>query len=238
MAIFSWVQALIGIGTLLIVMFVDDNFTLAHLIIFFIVISLFILIGIAFWLLSNKFKNNNRVLNESPNTRKSEDHSISRISVEITTEPPEEVLTEMKKSYSLMQSEGDIRILSDSVELIKSTKNLETFISRFELAQQKALTLEQALKAGINIPSKFTGYKELNEMKQIYAPKILRESYERVKRDALKLKTDKGRLNRLQKFYVFLEENDIFFEEFEEYNEIINSLKDDIKKYSTSNFGG
>lgn len=238
LAIFSWFQAVVGIGTLIIVMLVDDDFTFAHLVIFIIVISLFILTGLGFWLISNKIKENNQTLKEFPKNQKIKENKISRVTVEITTDTPNEVLTEMKNNYSLMQAEGDLKILSDSIELIKSTSNIETFISRFELAQQKALTLEQAVSAGVKIPSKITSFKELNDLKQIYAPKILKEAYEKVKNDASKLKTEKGRLNRYQKFNDLLEENNLFFDEFEEYDEVISSLMKDIKKYSTSNFGG
>lgn len=57
----------------------------------------------------------------------------------------------MRKYYSTMQAENDARIMRESFQLCQQTFAYETFFSRLQLAERKALTLLQAKKAGCKV---------------------------------------------------------------------------------------
>lgn len=231
LALYFWFCSIVTLITMIVAFFQNSN--AIGFLVFFTMIAAFIISGIYLWILSNNLTNQQKDRHEI------KDAKIPEIQIEIKkNDVPKEILQDMKAHFSLLQAEGDIRILSDSLELIKTTKNIDMFISRYELAQRTALTLEQAVKAGINIPSKFTSFKELSDLKYDLVPKLLNNALNKVKIDALKLKTEKGQLNKIEKFYNLLMDNEEFFEDFDEYYIILEDLKSDIKKYATSNIGG
>lgn len=222
-ALLSWLWTSLLLFTILTLVFVNDEFTFEHILIFIAISCLFTFIGVGLWSISNRIK----IKTKKDITGVSYE-SIEDTILETSLESPKDVLVEMKKYYLPIQAEGDIRILKESVEIILNTNNLETFIGRFELAQRTSLTLEQAKKAGVQFPADFISFKELNRLKQSYAPKVLKDSYKKMKREASKLKTKKGRLTRYEKYYKLLVEKEFFLEEFEEYENIIRSLERDI----------
>jgi hypothetical protein len=229
LSLFFWIYAITGLLTVIIVMATQNDFTFVHFILFFILIGAFGFLGRLTWRKSGRILRRNDILtnrqaNNIPNGSK-----IVSVKVKTTRDVPSETLTDMKVHYNNMQIEGDLRILSDSVELLKSTKNIETFISRYELAQRTALTLEQAKTAGIRIPTKFSSSKQLLNLKYELVPQLLQNSFEQMEKAALKLKTTKGQLNRYKKFNDLLIENEFFLEDFDEYLEIKQRIESNIK---------
>ncbi len=135
---------------------------------------------------------------------------------------PEEVLRSMRTAYSPMQAQEDIRILNDCISLLRTTTNLDTFFSRYELALQKIMTLEQAKAAGIlmNLPITSDYVMSLKGR----ADEVLQSTYDKELKEIDKLKTADGKKNRIDKFILRLSE---YYDEFEfssTYRNIINSL--------------
>lgn len=146
------------------------------------------------------------------------------ISVNIThSSVPQETLNAMREAYSPMQADNDMRILQDSLQIIKKTSNLDTFFSRYDIAMQKALTLEQANKASVRIylpttPQTIVAYKK-RRLQQ-----LLPIIYEKEMQGINGLKTTKGKLNRLDKFLELLNKYAQELEFVPGYNEILDSI--------------
>lgn len=86
-----------------------------------------------------------------PNTSRSKPKTVSPYLPEV----PAETLRDMKKYYTAMQIQNDVRIAQESFQLVQQTTDFDTFFMRLDLAQQKALTLLQAVQAGCKgIPNK------------------------------------------------------------------------------------
>jgi len=135
---------------------------------------------------------------------------------------PEEVLRSMRTAYSPMQAQEDVRILNDCINLLLTTTNLDTFFSRYELALQKIMTLEQAKAAGIlmNLPITSDYVMSLKGR----ADEVLQSTYDKELKEIDKLKTADGKKNRIDKFILHLSE---YYDEFEfssTYSNIMNSL--------------
>ena len=91
---------------------------------------------------------------KEPEVLRTSETSTPLVSVKTElTQPdvPEDTLRDMRKYYSTMQAENDARIMRESFQLCQQTFAYETFFSRLQLAERKALTLLQAKKAGCKV---------------------------------------------------------------------------------------
>lgn len=150
---------------------------------------------------------------------------------------PDDIAKEMRKYYTLMQAQRDAEIMADSYRLASTTLNLETFCSRYDLAMQKAHTLLQAEQVGVR------GIKKLNchnACQQVISSaealkvRVLHD-YETdgiYKADALK--TNKGKLNRYIKMLMELEKAEPTFMFMEEYDALIEKVKDRISQFESA----
>lgn len=136
-----------------------------------------------------------------------------------TLHAPPDILRDMRKHYTVIQARDDSRIMADSFTLIQQTTNFETFFSRLELAQKKALTLLQAEKAGCK------GIKQLQTTKacesvldnvQNAKMVFLDNSYTKETDSAMQLKTAAGRCKRLTAYLGVLREYEDQFLDVEE----------------------
>ena len=147
--------------------------------------------------------------------------SVMKVTVQKSS-APKEILTQMQTSYSDIQGQNDIRILKDCVNLMNTTNNIETFFSRYELAMEKALTLEQAKQAGININTSITSDYVISLKNR--ADYVLQATYNKELEKINELKTTNGKRNRIDKFISFLSEYQDEFEFSNVYRNIIDSL--------------
>lgn len=130
---------------------------------------------------------------------------------------------QMQGSYTEIQLQGDFRILEDSISIMKSTKDIETFISRSDLAMRKALTIEQA-----GIQSNGPSSKEIIDLKIQLLPNVLNAAYIQMNSEALKLKTVKGQLGRYKKFLKYLVDNEYELDLCDNYEEIVSLTRENI----------
>lgn len=101
---------------------------------------------------------------------------------------------------SEMMQENCTRILGDCINLIHSTCTPDVFFKRYELAVNESFDLcELAQFYPVN-PDPHPIYNELLTNKTKLTNDFLQRAWNRVKEDAEKLKTEKGKLNRYSKF--------------------------------------
>lgn len=146
----------------------------------------------------------------------------------VQQEVPQEILNDMRTHYSMQQAANDMRIIDESLEIMENTPNIETFLSRYETAMERALTLEQAKKAGIPItlPDNFS--QSLLNAKAKALAGVLYRSFEKELNEINKLKTDNGKLNRINKYQEKLEGTyeDVFeFVAEDSYNDVMQQLE-------------
>ncbi|WP_337983449.1 hypothetical protein [Lysinibacillus sp. C5.1] len=194
---------------------------------FLIVITLLILILLLEVFLIRKYKKSNE---KEIYVEQSIDDSINVKETDV----PIETLEQMRKYYTTIQLQDDLRILQESIDLMKSTNNIETFISRSDLAQRTSLTIEQAITAGIHVKEIFTSSKDILSLKTALLPKLLDDSYSKMKQDAFKLKTEKGRMGRFQKYLELLEKHEYDLDISENYENIIHVVRQEINQLSHS----
>ncbi|WP_432703360.1 hypothetical protein [Lysinibacillus sphaericus] len=194
---------------------------------FLIVITLLILILLLEVFLIRKYKKSNE---KEIYVEQSIDDSINVKETDV----PIETLEQMRKYYTTVQLQDDLRILQESIDLMKSTNNIETFISRSDLAQRTSLTIEQAIMAGIHVKEIFTSSKDILSLKTALLPKLLDDSYSKMKKDAFKLKTEKGRIGRFQKYLELLEKHEYDLDISENYENIIHVVRQEINQLSHS----
>ena len=188
---------------------------------FLIVITLLILILLLEVFLIRKFKKSTQ---KEIYVEQSNENSI-----EVSeTDVPIETLKQMRQYYATVQLQDELRILQESIDIITTTTNIETFISRCELAQRTALTIEQAMMAGIRVKENFISSKEVLDMKIILLPSLLSNSYNKMKQDASKLKTEKGRMGRCQKYLDLLQRHEDELSISEAYFDILETVKLDL----------
>lgn len=156
-------------------------------------------------------------------------NKLAKVTVEVDKEIPAEVLSDMSKFYSDYQLENDLRILNESIDLMKTTKNIETFISRYDLAYRTVLTIEQAEKAGVRVYQNYTSSKELLNLKIDLLPEILNSSFIFMKQDAAKLKTEKGKMGRYQKYLELLEQYEYELDMSDVYYNVIELTRNEIQ---------
>lgn len=194
---------------------------------FLIVITLLILILLLEVFLIRKYKKSNE---KEIYVEQSIDDSINVKETDV----PIETLEQMRKYYTTVQLQDDLRILQESIDLMKYTNNIETFISRSDLAQRTSLTIEQAIMAGIHVKEIFSSSKDILSLKTALLPKLLDDSYSKMKQDAFKLKTKKGRIGRFQKYLELLEKHEYDLDISENYEDIIHVVRQEINQLSHS----
>ena len=139
--------------------------------------------------------------------------------------PPKEVLKMMRKSYSKLQYQQDMGILRDCINILKTTTNFETFFERLDLGWRTVLTIQQAEQAKVKgvkntkrLVDSFSGTSEATKVLLIHT------AYAKEIESANKLKTEKGRQARMQKFHELLTQYHDELEFVDGYEEILNLL--------------
>ena len=143
-------------------------------------------------------------------------------------EVPQQILQSMRFAYTSQQAVNDVRIFNESIAIMQKTLDIDTFFLRYENAMRCALTLEQAEKAGC-IALNMSYSKHLLDIKERTLKDILYRSFQKELNEMNKLKTNNGKLNRINKYQKKL--NDLYAREFEfkvedTYNYIIQYLED------------
>lgn len=132
--------------------------------------------------------------------------------------------SQMRKSITKNQIEDSIRIMNDCINLMKTTKNLDTFFSRWELGKQHALFLKQcedcnAYKGKPTSESFFKFFFNDDMLLKLIISKTYIDTVEK----ANQLKTDSGKAKRFTSYFQKLNEySHLFTPEIDEY---INNLK-------------
>lgn len=135
-----------------------------------------------------------------------------------TPDAPEETLREMRRYYGAEQVQNDVRIMQESLQLIKQTTNFDTFLSRLGLVQRSALTLLQAEKAGccgVQPGTREACEKALEAVKSAKV-NFLYRSYIKETNEALQLKTPAGKRKRLEAYLSKLREHEADFMDAED----------------------
>ncbi|PAE20543.1 hypothetical protein CHH80_11060 [Bacillus sp. 7504-2] len=154
-----------------------------------------------------------------------------------TTTPPE-TLMNMRGYYDEMKISAEINIINDCLYLVRNSKNLETVINRLELGAQKAYLVEQLEQAGLynNEPTS----RELIDIFIGQKSKIINDciekSYKNMLKKAEELKTQRGKINRYNKFIEELHKyDDDYTLENEDYIKEIEQELNLLISLSTSN---
>lgn len=143
------------------------------------------------------------------------------------SEVPEEIMEDMRSSYTIQNSENNMRIAQESLDIMNKTNNLDTFFSRYETAMQHALTLEQARKADIYVSVPLGFSDSILATKSEQQGNVLKRAFENELHEINKLKTNKGKLNRIDKFIEKVKsyEDEFEFTAEDVYNEILSKLR-------------
>ena len=116
------------------------------------------------------------------------------------TEVPQETLSAMRAAYTGQQAVNDMRIIDDSLQIMETTSDIDTFLSRYETAMRCALTLEQAKKAGVPIALAEGFAQSLANAKEKALNGVLYRSFKKELSEIGKLKTESGKLNRINRY--------------------------------------
>ncbi len=160
---------------------------------------------------------------------KREDEPVPVVKVNIAhQEAPQEVLHGMRMAFTGQQAVNDMRIIDESLAIMEKTTDIDTFLQRYETTMRCALTLEQAKKAGviITLPDGFS--QSLANIKGKVLEGVLYRSFQKELGEINKLKTDKGRLNRINKYQEKLKGmyEDVFeFVAEDAYNDVMKNLE-------------
>lgn len=151
-------------------------------------------------------------------------------------EVPTETLRDMKKHYGTMQIQNDVRIMQESFQLVQKTTDFDTFFMRLELAQQKALTLLQAVQVGCkgisNKQELVHGCESVLSNVQNAKMVFLDNSYKKETASALQLKTKAGQYKRLAAYLERLKSYENQFADAEEaYRQTVDALQGLIAEY-------
>lgn len=146
----------------------------------------------------------------------------------VQQEVPQQVLHDMRVAYTGSQISNDMRIIDESLKIMEETSDIDTFLSRYKIAMTSVLTLEQAKKAGISIalPDNFS--KSLVDAKGKALENVLYRSFQKELDEIKKLKTDNGKINRINKYKQKLES--LYETEFEfiaenAYNDVMQKIE-------------
>jgi len=103
-------------------------------------------------------------------------------------------------SYTGQQARNEMRIIVDSLDIMKKTSDIDTFLSRYDTAIKCTLTLLQAKKAGVPIAMSDDFYDSLVNIKSESLATVLHCSFQRELSEINKLKTESGKLNRIDRY--------------------------------------
>lgn len=149
-------------------------------------------------------------------------------------EVPEEILKQMRKSYTRTDAMRDAQIMRESFIVCQQTIDFDVFCMRYELSYKKAYTLLQAEQAKCRGVAKLKTRKAAESvLGALDALRIdfLDRAMEKAIDDALALKTLRGQRNRLQKLLNILQANEVTFAEIEdEYNAAVDQVKEQLAK--------
>lgn len=146
----------------------------------------------------------------------------------LAPDAPEDILKDMRRHYTVVQAQEDARVMSDSFKLIQQTTSFDTFLSRLEIAQQKALTLLQADKSGCDgigqiVPACEAVLTGVQSVKITF----LNNTYLKETNAALMLKTPAGQRKRLEAYLTALDEHREDFLDVEDaYLEVISKTRE------------
>ena len=134
--------------------------------------------------------------------KKKKDDLLELQKIVLTNSPDKLIMSEKK----LLQMAGgmakrDLEIIRDCIRIIGETKKPDTFFSRFDLLIVKAENLRIYEKHLRFSGSPSAAYGELWEDRQECIRQFLIRYFCDIFDQAEKLKTDKGKLNKYQKFY-------------------------------------
>lgn len=198
---------------------------------YFIVLACICLAGAVLLL---KGKRKEKVKNREPQIAEGD---FATVQTEyMPSEIPDDIANEMRKHYTLMQAQRDAEIMAESFRLASTTTNLETFCMRYDLAMRNAHTLLQAEQVGVR------GIKKLNCHNACIAVinsanslkvRALHDFASEGLYQADGLKTAKGKCNRYTKMLLALEKAETTFMFMEEYDALIEDLKDRIAQIGT-----
>lgn len=135
----------------------------------------------------------------------------------------------MRTGYSIMQAKRDFEIMTESYNLANTTLNLDTFLTRYDLALKKAITLLQAER--VKIFSMRSLNCDCNKACRMIidaytntCKRALHNCTEHAIQEAEALKTNKGKQNRYVKLFQTLTNAEIYFSEIEEYHIILDTV--------------
>lgn len=140
-------------------------------------------------------------------------------------ETPPEIERDMKKFVNKATISTTLQILEDCRKVVRSTKNIETALMRLDLGAREGYNLKQLEQAKFyKAKPTATNYLDffIGEREGLIKECILR-SYIDMMEKAIELKTEKGKINKINKFF---EDTLKHFNEYDdEIIEYINKLK-------------
>lgn len=158
------------------------------------------------------------------------------VTVQTEYEPdavPDDIAKEMRKYYTAAQAQRDMEIMAESYKLASTTKNLDTFCMRYELALRKAHTILQAEQLGVRGMKKANCHDACISVIDGAAALKGRALHDFAAEEIYKaegLKTDKGKCNRYIKMLMALEKAEPTFMFMEEYDALIAKVKERISE--------
>lgn len=149
----------------------------------------------------------------------------------IPSEVPTDVAADMRKYYTAMQAQRDVEIMLESRHLARTTKNIDTFCMRYDLALRKAHTLLQAEEVGVRGVKKLNYHNICTEVIEEMPTLKGRALHDYAAEEIYKaegLKTDKGKCNRYIKMLEALVKAEPTFMFMDEYDALIAKVKERI----------
>lgn len=146
----------------------------------------------------------------------------------VNQEVSQKTIDDRRMAFIGQQAVNEIRIIDESLRIMETTSDIDTFLSRYETAMRCILTLEQAKKAGqqIALPD---GYSQsLVSAKNKALTGVLYRSFNKELDEINKLKTERGKLNRINRYQEKLREmheTEIQFVADQAYNDIMQKLE-------------
>lgn len=182
------------------------------------------------YLLLRKRKSIDGITNEASQKPTRASRSTAKAVSPYLPEVPPEILRDMKRHYTAMQIQNDVRIMQESFQLVQQTTDFDTFFMRLELSQQKALTLLQAVQAGcrgiVNKQQTIKGCEAVLSTSQAVKTVFLDNSYQKETASAMRLKTQSGQYKRLTAYLERLKSyEDQFMDAEEAYAQTVNALQ-------------
>lgn len=224
MMIFCWTGCCVFLFAF--VKTLQEDYSTIGLSIFLIVASLFLLWGgIQFWKMGKRSKR--KTTSESVLIKLKNEWLVKR-------KKKAEAKKRIEHQYLVLQE--DLRLLQETVELMKSAKSIDLLLDRFNLACRMASNIEKGKKAGIPFNHTFMSDKELRELTNRLIPIVINDSYLKMKMGTFKLDRKEEQLERFESYLHLLKkyENDIAFAS--NYMKTIANVEDDINHLKKAQF--